>query len=170
MSNSVQLYDPGLEEYPLRGVILNNIVFASVLVAGTIACWLISPVFGIAYLVTFAVLVYGVMRRLTCTRCYYYGKRCGSGWGLLAARCFKRGNIEEFNQGAGVKIAPLVYGLMILVPLVALAVLAFQNVTTTLVVLVAFLLGMSFYSSGPGRRRVCSVCKMRTVCKGSAAK
>jgi hypothetical protein len=170
MSDSVQLYDPGLEEYPLRSVILNNIAFAAVLAAGTVACWLVSPVFGIVYLVTFAALVYGLMRRLTCTRCYYYGKRCGSGWGLLAARCFKRGNIEEFNQGAGAKIAPLVYGLMILVPLIALAILTVQGVTTTVVVLVAFLLGMLFYNSGPGRRRVCSVCKMRTVCKGSAAK
>lgn len=170
MSNAVQLYDAGVEEYPLRGVILNNIAFASVLVAGTIACWLISPVFGIVYLVTFAVLVYGVMRRITCTRCYYYGKRCGSGWGLLAARCFKRGNIEDFNQGPGAKLAPLVYGLMILVPLVALALLMAQGFTTTVVVLVAFLLGMAFYNSGPGRRRVCSVCKMRTVCPGSAAK
>jgi uncharacterized membrane protein len=170
VSNSVQLYDAGVEEYPLRTVILNNVAFAAVLVAGTVACWLISPVFGVVYLVTFIVLVYGVLRRISCTRCYYYGKRCASGWGLLAARCFSRGNIEEFNKGLGTRFAPFVYGTMVLVPLVALAVLAIQGATTTVVVLVAFLLGMSFYNSGPGRRRVCSVCKMRTVCPSSAAK
>ena len=170
MKKSVQLYDAGLEEYPLRDVILSNIAFAALLAAGTIVCWLVSPAFGVAYLVVFAALTYGLLRRLTCTRCYYHGKRCGSGWGLLSAMCFGRRPLEEFNESPGVKLAPLVYGLMMLVPLIALAVLIAQHATTTLLVLLAFLLAMVFYSSGPGRRRACSVCKMRLFCKGSAAK
>ena len=170
MKKSVQLYDAGLEEYPLRDVILSNIAFAALLAAGTIVCWLVSPAFGVAYLVVFAALTYGLLRRLTCTRCYYHGKRCGSGWGLLSAMCFSRRRMEEFNESPGVKLAPLVYGLMMLVPLIALAALIVQHATTTLLVLLAFLLAMAFYSSGPGRRRSCSVCKMRLFCKGSAAK
>jgi len=123
MKKSVQLYDAGLEEYPLRDVILSNIAFAALLAAGTIVCWLVSPAFGVAYLVVFAALTYGLLRRLTCTRCYYHGKRCGSGWGLLSAMCFGRRPLEEFNESPGVKLAPLVYGLMMLVPLIALAVM-----------------------------------------------
>lgn len=170
MEKSVQLYDEGLEKYPLRDVILGNATFAALLAAGTASCWLISPVFGVAYLVVFAALTYGLLRRLTCTRCYYFGKRCGSGWGLLSSACFSRRPLEEFNESPGVKLAPLVYGLMMLVPLIALAVLISQHATTTLLVLLAFLLAMAFHSSGPGRRRSCSACKMRLFCKGSAAK
>ena len=170
MEKSVQLYDAGLEKYPLRDVILSNVAFGALLAAGTASCWLLSPAFGVAYFVVFAALTYGLLRRLTCTRCYYYGKRCGSGWGLLSAMCFGRRRMEEFNESPGVKLAPLVYGLMMLVPLIALAVLISQHATTTLLVLLAFLLAMAFYTSGPGRRRSCSACKMRLFCKGSAAK
>lgn len=170
MKKSFRLYDAGLEEYPMVTVVLGNVVFASIIAAGTIACWRVAPAFGLAYLVVSVALVYGLLRRIVCTRCYYYGKRCGAGWGLLAAVLFSRGPLEEFNESAGAKLAPLVYGLIVLVPLVALGVLLVQGATTALLVLLGFLLGMAFYSSGPGRRRSCCVCKMRLFCRGSAAK
>jgi len=170
VKKTVELYDEGLEQYPLRHVVLGNVVFASVLAAGTLACWLVTPAFGVAYLVVSAILVYGLLRWLVCSRCYYHGKRCGSGWGLLSAAWFTRRPLEEFNENPGLKLAPLVYGLTILVPLGALAVLMLDRATTTLVILLGFLLAMAFYSSGPGRRKACAVCKMRLFCKGSAAK
>ncbi len=170
MKKSTQLYDAGLEEYPVPDVILSNLTFAAVLAVGTYACWLISPYLGVAYLVFFVVMVYGVLRRLICTRCHYYGKRCGIGWGLLAAVWFSRRSPEEYNESAGLKLAPFVYGLMVLVPLVSLAVLLLQDATSTLLVLVALLLAVAFYNLGPGRRRSCVVCKMRLFCRGGAAK
>ncbi len=164
------LYEGAVEQYPVRGVVLSNVLFASLLVAGTAACWLIAPEFGIVYLVVFSALTYAVLRRLTCTRCHYFGKRCGSGWGLLASMWCSRRPIEEFNDSPGVRLAPLVYGLMILVPLFALGILLAQHATTTPLLLLALLISLAFYSAGPGRRRACAVCKMRLFCKGSAAR
>ena len=170
MKKVVQLYEAGLEEYPVRDVIAGNLAMTALIVAGTLACWFISPLFGIAYAVLAVFMVYFVMRRLVCTRCHYFGKRCGTGWGVLAAMWFARGRIEEFNTSAGVRLAPVVYGLMALLPLVAIAVALMGGPTSSKLVVLGLLLALSFYSMGPGRRRTCSVCKMRLFCKGSAAK
>jgi len=170
MSKPVQLCESGLESYPVRDAILCNAVMAALIAAGTIACWLLSPVLGGLY-VTFSVLmVYVVLRRLVCTRCYYYGKRCGAGWGLLASKWFARGSMEEFNENAGTRIAPMVYGLVTLVPIIAITLLLVRGATTLHVVLLAVVLAIGFYSSGPGRKTSCSRCKMRLFCKGSMAK
>ena len=39
-----------------------------------------------------------------CSHCYYYGKRCNTGWGLLAGFTFKKGNPEFFQAGYGLTI------------------------------------------------------------------
>ena len=170
MKKVVQLYEAGLEEYPVRDVIAGNLAMTALIVAGTLACWFVSPLFGIAYAVLAVFMVYFVMRRLVCTRCHYFGKRCGTGWGVLAAMWFARGRIEEFNTSVGVRLAPVVYGLMALLPLVAITVALLGGPTSSKLVVLGLLLALSFYSMGPGRRRTCSVCKMRLFCKGSAAK
>jgi len=170
MSKSVQYYDVGLECYPRRDAVLCNLVMAVLIAAGTIACWLISPVIGGSYLAFSVVMIYVVLRWLVCTRCYYYGKRCGAGWGLLASALFPRGRPEEFNDNAGIRLAPVVYGLVMLVPLIALGVLLVRDAKTSLIILLAVILSVGFYSSGPGRKRSCVACKMRLFCRGSMAK
>ena len=170
MKKVVQLYEAGLEEYPVRDVIAGNLAMTALIVAGTLACWFVSPLFGIAYAVLAVFMVYFVMRRLVCTHCHYFGKRCGTGWGVLAAMWFARGRIEEFNTSVGVRLAPVVYGLMALLPLVAITVALLGGPTSSKLLVLGLLLALSFYSMGPGRRRSCSVCKMRLFCKGSAAK
>ena len=170
MKKAVRLYDVGLERYPLRDVVLGNASMAALIAVGTVACWLISPWFGITYAVVTVVMVYYVMRRLVCRNCDYFGKRCATGWGLLAAKWFTAGDIEDFNSSPGVKIAPLVYGLMVLVPLLALILLMLDGSTTRTVMLLASLIVLALYSTVFGRRRSCSVCRMRLFCMGSAAK
>ncbi len=170
MTMTVRLYDGGSEQGPLGQVILGNALMVLLLGIGTTACWLVSPAFGIAYLIISTGSVYGLLRRLVCTRCYYYGKRCGAGWGLLASWFFSRRPLDEFSDNPGVRLAPLVYGGITLVPLVVSVGLLIRGATTALVILPALLLALGFYSSGPGRRRACSACKMRLVCKGSMVK
>jgi hypothetical protein len=170
VNKPVQLCDSGVESYSVRSVVFANLMMTALIAAGTIACWLLSPVLGGLY-VTFSVLmVYVVLRRLVCTRCYYYGKRCGAGWGLLASAWFRRRSIEEFNENAGTRLAPMVYGLVMLVPLIALAVLLVRDATTLHLILLAVILAIGFYSSGPGRKKSCFSCKMRLFCKGSMAR
>jgi len=170
VNKPVQLCESGLESYPVRDTVLCNAVMGVLVATGTVACWLLSPVLGGLYLAFSVLMVYVVLRRLVCTRCYYYGKRCGAGWGLLASAWFTRRSMEEFNENAGTLLAPMVYGLVTLVPLVALAILLVRGATTTLLVLLGGILAIGFYSSGPGRKQSCSRCKMRLFCKGSMAR
>jgi len=60
-----------------------------------------------------------------CVNCYYYGKRCGTGKGIVCAWFFKPGKTENFNAGEMswleilpdfmVTIIPLIFGIISLI-------------------------------------------------------
>lgn len=164
------LYEQGLEAYPKSGAILGNLVMLVWMTLGTIACRFVSPLAGWLYLAIALGMVYVVLRKLVCTNCYYYDKLCAIGWGKLAARFFKPGKIENFSTCAGIKIAPATYGALTLIPVVLLVISLFQQFTWTKILVLVFLLLISFYSGTISRKKSCARCKMRLVCPGSAVK
>jgi hypothetical protein len=127
MAQEVRLNDSGKDQYPMSRVLLGNIMILLWLVVGTIAVWFFSPLIAILYLIVAVIAVYIILRRLVCTNCYYYDKWCSMGWGKLAAVLFNRGKIEEFNESIGLRLAPIIYGLLTIFPLiVVLAVLLLE--------------------------------------------
>jgi hypothetical protein len=157
----------GIEEYPKSTIILANLAMALWLALGTIAIWFLSPVAAIIY-ITFAVsMVFVILRKLVCTNCYYYGKWCGAGWGKLAALFFKRGDINKFGTSAGIKIAPLTYGLLSLIPVILGIISIIIEFTLLKATVLVLLLAVSFYSGGIGRGKACKQCKMRNACPGA---
>ncbi len=137
--------------------------------AGSLACGLLHPVLGWVFLGLSFFTIYVVLKKLVCTNCYYYGKRCSMGWGKLAALMFKPGRIERFPTSVGIKIAPAVYGSLTAIPLVILVVLMLKRFHPVQLGLFAFLLVLGVYS-WLSRPRACARCKMRYICPGSAAK
>jgi hypothetical protein len=113
-------------------------------------------------------MVFVVLRKLVCTNCYYYGKWCGMGWGKLAALFFKRGSIDNFSRSIGIKLAPLTYGLLSLIPLVLGIIAAIREFTIPRVSVLVLLFLVSFYSGAVSRGKACRNCKMRTICPGAA--
>lgn len=86
----LNLYEQGLEEYPISSIIKGNLAMAAWIALGTIACWFLSPL-GAWIFLAFALIMIGiVLRKLLCTNCYYYDKRCSIGWGKLSALMFSR--------------------------------------------------------------------------------
>lgn len=166
--NNYQLYKEGLEEYPRGEVITGNILMLLWIGAGTLASYLLWPVLAWVFLAIALLMIYVVLRKLVCTHCYYYGKRCSIGWGKLAAIMFSRGSIERFPETTGIKIAPFVYGSLTLVPVIVLIVLMLKQFDIIQPVLLVFILGFGFYSGTVTRKRSCSRCKMRIICPGSA--
>lgn len=163
-----ELYKDGLERYPASRIILTNVIMLALFFTGAYLCSLFHPIAGIVYIVTVLLVIYILMRKLVCTNCWYYGKWCGSGWGKLAALMFKQGEIEKFPGCTGVNIAPMVYGLASLIPL-AIGILVFILHPTLRIqasISIVLLVGFSFYSSVAGRKKQCSVCKMRFICPG----
>ncbi|MFC1998555.1 hypothetical protein ACFLVR_02795 [Chloroflexota bacterium] len=166
----IDLHEPGLEQHPKSGVIIGNLIMAVWIALGTIACWFLSPIAAWIYLAIGVSMAWVVMRRLVCVNCYYYGKWCATGWGKLAAVFFKKGDMDKFSTSIGVKIAPMVYGLLSIIPITLLIVAMVAQFSVPRIVVLVLLIGVSAYSAVVNRKKTCAKCKMRLICPGCAVK
>jgi len=167
-----KLYEKGLENYPKPTVALTNVLlllwfgFAAY---GMSALKLVElPIISIVYLL-FAFLMLGfVLRKHLCTHCYYYNRLCGTGWGKLSSRLFKE---KSGNYELGMKLAGLTWGLLTVIPIVAIPVAMFLHGEFLVpggISLAGFL--TIILVNHLGRKKGCGQCKMRYICKASAAK
>jgi uncharacterized membrane protein len=170
MTQEKKLYKEGPDEFPVSKVVQGNLLMVIWILLGGIGCWLFYPLAAWIYLPVAVVMVYVVLRRLVCTNCDYYGKRCALGWGKLSALLFKQGSIELFAGSIGVKLAPVTYGLLSFVPLVFIIISLTQGFATAKVVVLVLLLLISVYSGGISRKKGCAECRMKLICPGAAAK
>jgi len=170
MVDKVKIYEKGLEENPKGRIILGNLVMLFLIALGTIACWYFYPLLAWIYLAFALIMVYIVLRKLVCTNCYYYNKWCGLGWGKLSALMFKKGDIENFSNSFGLKIAPLTYGIIMMIPIVLIIISIVQVYSIYKVGVLILLLLLSVYSGGISRKKGCERCKMKLSCPGSAVK
>lgn len=122
------------ESYPLRfncislGVTLLSYAF------GTAIFYLISPIFGLAYALLCLLSVL-VSLKLRCSYCYYYGKRCPSGLGILSKQLFRKGDPEGFKDSKNLIPAGILdFGLLVLAVLggIALCVMRFSLLSASL--------------------------------------
>ena len=170
MKTEANIFEQGLEEYPRSSVVLGNIAVGVWIAMGAVACWFLYPLIAWIYLAVAVLMVGIVLRKIVCTNCYYYGKRCGVGWGKLSALLFKQGEIDKFDTSIGLKIAPLTYGLLSLVPLICVIIALVQAFTVPKIVVLLLLLAISLYSGFISRKKGCGNCRMRLICPGSAVK
>ncbi len=166
----IDIFEQGLEEHPKATIILANLVMLIWIASGTIACWFLHPLIAWIYLAVALTMVGVVLRKLVCINCYYYGKWCGTGWGKLAALLFKEGDMEKFSTSSGVKLAPGVYGLLSLIPIVLVVVAIIMEFTVPKIIVLAVLLLVSVYSGFISRKKGCVNCKMKLACPGNADK
>ena len=151
-------------------IIIGNILIALWLIVGTIAVWFFNPIVATIYLIVAVLTVYIILRKLVCTNCYYYDKWCSMGWGKIASALFKRGNIEQFNDSIGITLAPLVYGLLTIFPIIVVIVVLLGEMDYYKIAVLVILVFFAVYSGGISRRSACADCKMKTTCRGSAVK
>ena len=170
MEPTISLYDEGLEEYPWSVVILENLALAIWILMGTLISLQYNKYLGWSYLGFALVMILIVQRKLVCTRCYYYGKRCHVGWGYISKALFKKGDIEEFRSCAGIKVAPIFFGIIAVIPVASGLVLMIRNFSLYTLILFFILLPAIIYSSVIARKNSCSKCKMRILCPGCTVK
>ena len=167
-----KLYEKGLENYPKATVVLTNVLlllwfgFAAY---GMSALKLVGlPAVSIIYLLFAFVMLGLVLRKHLCTHCYYYSKWCGSGWSKLSSCLFKE---KSGNYELGMKLAGLTWGLLTVVPIITIPVTMFlqrEFLISGGICLAGFLAIMVVNQFG--RKKGCSQCKMRYICKASVAK
>ena len=170
MGEEIRIYEKGLEENPKTNIIFSNLMMIIWIALGVIACRFISQVVGWIYLVFAVVMVYVVLRKLVCTNCYYYDKWCASGWGKLSKLMFEKGDISKFSTSVGVKLAPMVYGILTLIPMIMVVVSIVKGFSAYKLTILILILLISGYSGGIGRKKACEECKMRLICPGCAVK
>ncbi len=167
-----KLYEKGLENYPKTTVVLTNVLlllwFGFAAYGMSALRFVDLPIISIIYLL-FAFLMLGfVLRKHLCTYCYYYNKLCSTGWGKLCSRLFKE---KSGNYELGMKLAGLTWGLLMIIPIIAIPVAMFLYREFLLpggICLAGFLAIMVINQLG--RKKGCAQCKMRYICKASAAK
>jgi hypothetical protein len=74
---------------------------------------------GLAYAAYWILALFVLLPLIRCTKCYYYGKRCNTAWGLWAGFAFPKGDPIYFTAGYALtfliwplRIAPIGLGLL----------------------------------------------------------
>ncbi|UCD05304.1 MAG: hypothetical protein JSV98_09340 [candidate division WOR-3 bacterium] len=106
------------------------------------------------------------MRVLTksCVSCYYYGKVCGLGRGVLCSLLFKKGDPAKFveKEVSWIQIVPDF--LVFIFPLLGGIVLLITDFSYTILLLLIFLFVLSFVGSAVIRGSfACKYCKQREI-------
>lgn len=111
------------EKYPLWIVIIINILMLLVYAAGAYIMFVLSWITGVLFLVYIIILELSIYRE-GCRHCFYYGKRCAFGKGIIARIFFNRGNPKNFQREITwkdfitqmlVTIVPLGVGILLLI-------------------------------------------------------
>jgi len=87
------------EKYPTSYVLANNLLIAAILSTAYLGMKdLFAGVFSKVYVLVSLLFILVILRWAMCTNCYYYGKKCNTGWGILTAWLFKKGKKSEKVQ------------------------------------------------------------------------
>jgi hypothetical protein len=128
------------ESYPLRFNCISSGVTLLSYALGTAIFYFIDPIFGAGYaLLCLSSLL--VSMKLRCSYCYYYGKRCPSGLGVLGKLLFRKGDPKGFGNRKNLLAAGVLdFGAMLLAILggVALCVMRFSPLAAALLAAYVF--------------------------------
>ncbi len=165
-----KLYENGFEEYPIITVIGQNLFFLIYFGIGFIGM-LPLKTFGISlisflYAIFLVIMLLFVLRKHLCTNCYYYGKRCSTGWGKLSSLMFKE---KSGNYELGIKLANITWALATLTPIIGIIISLFINFSgykLALLLLFVVLTPVNFLF----HKNSCKRCKLRNICPASMSK
>ena len=85
------------EKYPLWMVLVFNLALLVVYLAGAYIMFRLHLITGILYVI-FLLFIESSVYREGCRYCYYYGKRCVAGRGLIAPLFVKKGAPKKFCE------------------------------------------------------------------------
>jgi hypothetical protein len=149
------------ENFPVQTLVISNGLSLLIYGAGAFILSQISILYVIGYIFVIFLLEYRLVAS-HCVHCYYFGKRCAFGKGLICASFFQKGRPEEFNrkQITWKEIAPDF--LVFLVPALAGMYLLVQEFSLIILLLIITLFLLGFAGNAVVRGRLaCRFCKQR---------
>lgn len=157
------------QSFPLAWVVGENLLHLSCWVLAGALVWPLQiggwPMATAAWAVA-AILIQTLLKKHICTGCFYWGKRCHLGWGLLAG-CLFPVDSGDLRFGKRLTLFYVVSPPLFLLTGLAVGLLLHPGpLHWWLLGAYAVLNGAVFALRKPG----CARCAMRRVCAGSAAK
>lgn len=144
---------------PLIAIILSLLTYL-------LGAYIISG-FGIIFAILYLIYCFGIELNViirSCKHCYYYGKLCGIGKGIVAPVFVKKGDTKIFaekNVSIIVMIPDFLVGIF---PIVASIILLIQNFSIILLGLLILLILLFFVGTAFIRGAlVCKYCKQREI-------
>ena len=149
------------ENYPVRTMILSNLVSLTVYLLGFLIILRLGLVFSLLFLGYVLALEYRLLR-YHCPNCYYWGKNCAFGKGKLSSLFFKKGDPAKFCVREMTWKDMIPDMLLTLIPLIIGIVLLILHFDLIMLAAVLFLVLLT--TSGNGYIRgtlACRYCKQR---------
>jgi hypothetical protein len=104
-----------------------------------------NQIYGWAYLLIEAIIIFAILRRLGCNNCYKC-KSCTNGFGRPAGAFFGKGYVKKESVGNRLVIIALVYFLLLPLPAAVLFFSLLQAFTLLKVIVLFCLLTVATYS------------------------
>ncbi len=146
------------DDYPTHVVALNVVeilvaLALGVMIVGQFGPWAVMVYVAVGLVALTLSLAFG------CTRCYYYGRVCGTALGKLTALIFEKRGKEEFGKSRSQTVAWTLTGVTLALPTAAGLLALSQGPTfSSLLVLTAFL-GLVAAIVVTHSKLVCSHCR-----------
>lgn len=150
------------ENYPLKIVVLSNLLSISIYITGAFIIYQIGWLYSTLYLIYCLILEIKLLKT-GCVNCYYYGKTCGFGKGRLSALFFKKGDPSKFTQKELKWKDMLPDMLVFIIPTLAGIFLLLSNFTWLILALILVLLTLSLFGNALIRGLTCNKCKQRDL-------
>lgn len=156
-----------LKEYPVPYIIGSNLVCLAALLVAFVGMYpLLNGLLSATHLLVF-ILLWLALRKSLCTACYYYGRKCSTGWGKIASFLYKKAGKKE-------EIADKLAGFTWMVWFTAVPALALLYLTIAqfsyyrlgMLVLFGIMIGAHMWLHA----KCCFYCKNRGTCIGSPFK
>lgn len=150
------------ENFPLSEVIMTNVLNFLGFTFGAILISFLNTSLGIIYfLFCIGTLVW--VLKVRCSNCYYYGKRCVAGYGIISSKLFKKGDPEKFHQSVKYTI-PIVYTPVFIGLYLVITELSTSIFIVFLLYLIISLIRMIAPKFAP-QKVSCIHCKQKANCK-----
>jgi hypothetical protein len=152
-----------LEKFPIWMILVSNLVSILTYVIGAYIMYKFGVAFLVFYLLYCLFMEYNVLRR-SCVNCYYYGKLCGFGKGVICKLFFKIGNKKAFLNKK-ISMWDLVPDFLVtLIPFAFGVILLFKNFSWIILFLSLSLIFIAFFGNYAVRGFIaCRYCKQREI-------
>ena len=151
------------ENYPMRIVILSNLVIVLGYAIGALVLAGFGISVAVAYLIFCPVLTI-ILIKNGCNYCYYYGKWCGDGKGKIASLFFKKRYDRDFSKMEFSNWDVFLVFLPTILPVIGGIVLLLINFSWVIVILLILCIVIGLVSIiGMHRALFCKHCKQGRI-------